>query len=80
MLSIAGKTAEDTFSDSIVPLRSALSSRLIFDNIHTYIEKIEVGSDAAHQAIFESDETVKLVHWFLSEYRSPEEKVYQTAK
>ncbi|WP_439443513.1 alpha/beta hydrolase [Listeria aquatica] len=78
-LSIAGISDAEHNTDSVVPLQSALSSRLIFDNVHVYMEKVERGEEASHHAIYKSAESIQLIHWFLAEYISPEKKVYQLA-
>lgn len=65
VLSIAGDDGSGEKTDSIVPLGSALSSRLIFpENVHTYLEKITTDT---HIGLVYNQEVVGWVHHFLTD-------------
>ncbi|WP_163655112.1 alpha/beta hydrolase [Listeria sp. PSOL-1] len=79
VLSIAGNLAPDKENDGIVPLESALASRLIFKNhSQVYIEKVQTGENAVHQTLHETEETAKQINWFLKNDRLSTKKIFET--
>ncbi|MGX7418203.1 alpha/beta hydrolase [Carnobacterium gallinarum] len=77
VLSIAGEDANDKNTDGVVPLRSALASRLIFpDYVHTYIEKQTTQGDASHANLVNNQQVIDWVYDFL--FNAQEKEVPQT--
>ncbi|MBC2390905.1 alpha/beta hydrolase [Listeria booriae] len=66
VLSIAGDLDDNQVSDGVVPVQSALSSRLIFTNqVASYSEKIVTGSNAQHSDLHENTTVDAIVASFI---------------
>lgn len=67
VLSIAGDLDDGSLSDGVVPITSALSSRLIFpDYVNTYEEYLSVGSQASHVGLVsQNQEVIDVIQGFL---------------
>lgn len=79
VLAIAGDVGDPSFSDGVVPISSALGSRLIFpDYVQTYQERLSYGELASHVGLVSGNqEVVDWVQHFLfdSTKTSPTELV-----
>ncbi|AQY52106.1 lipoprotein [Listeria weihenstephanensis FSL R9-0317] len=66
VLSIAGDLDSDGVSDGVVPVGSALSSRLIFDDtVATYSEQVVTGENAQHSDLHENTTVDAIVAAFI---------------
>lgn len=75
VLSIAGDDETETYTDGIVPLRSALSSRFIFpEYVHTYFEKITTEGPSDHLNLLTNQQVIDWTHWFLFDYQLAKER------
>lgn len=75
VLSIAGDDETETYTDGIVPLRSALSSRFIFpEYVHTYFEKITTEGPSDHLSLLSNQQVIDWTYWFLFDYKLAKER------
>lgn len=66
VLSIAGDLESDSVSDGVVPVQSALASRLIFDSaVVEYSEQVVMGSNAQHSDLHENTTVDAIVAAFI---------------
>ncbi|MBC6316067.1 alpha/beta hydrolase [Listeria grandensis] len=80
VLSIAGDVDDDSFSDDIVPVLSALGSRLIFKgHSKVYLESYYKGEEYDHRTMFANPDIQKKVAWFLYDYPGNKKEI-QLAK
>ena len=66
VLSIAGDDETETYTDGIVPLRSALSSRFIFpEYVHTYFEKITTEGPSDHLSLLSNQQVIDWTYCYI---------------
>lgn len=76
VLSIAADIDDGSFSDDIVPVLSALGSRLIFkDTAKVYLESYYKGAEYDHRTMFANPDIQKKVAWFLYTYKGDKKEV-----
>lgn len=76
VLSIAGDIDDGSFSDDIVPVLSALGSRLIFkDTAKVYLESYYKGAEYDHRTMFANPDIQEKVAWFLYKYEGDKKEI-----
>ncbi|EUJ47514.1 alpha/beta hydrolase [Paenilisteria rocourtiae] len=76
VLSIASDIDDGSFSDDIVPVLSALGSRLIFkDQSKVYLESYYKGPEYDHRTMFADHTIQEHVAWFLYTYKGDHQEI-----
>ncbi|MBC6308655.1 alpha/beta hydrolase [Listeria sp. FSL L7-1582] len=76
VLSIAGDIDDGSLSDDIVPVLSALGSRLIFkDTAKVYLESYYKGAEYDHRTMFANPDIQEKVAWFLYTYKGDKKEI-----